>query len=74
MENSFGVALCFVGMRLTSGVAFASETTLQSFEDKLRLIVARDGEVDNMNSLIHTLLYANEFDLEGIVQTSSSLH
>ena len=59
---------------LISGSAFASDTTLPYFEGKPRLLVTQDGEVDDMNSLIHTLLYANEFDLEGIVQTSSTLH
>lgn len=51
-----------------------SPTALPSFEGKARLLITQDGEVDDMNSLIHTLLYANEFDLEGIVQTSSKLH
>ena len=51
-----------------------SATALPAFEGKARLLVTQDGEVDDMNSLIHTLLYANEFDLEGIVQTSSKLH
>ena len=59
---------------LISGSAFASDTALPYFEGKPRLLVTQDGEVDDMNSLIHTLLYANEFDLEGIVQTSSTLH
>ncbi len=51
-----------------------SDTALPAFTGKPRLLITQDGEVDDMNSLIHTLLYANEFDLEGIVQTSSSLH
>jgi hypothetical protein len=51
-----------------------TETTLPETEGKMRLIVTQDGEVDDRNSLIHTLLYANEIDLEGIVQTSSILH
>ncbi|MBQ8075379.1 MAG: DUF1593 domain-containing protein [Oscillospiraceae bacterium] len=54
--------------------AFASDTALPAFEGKPRLLVTQDGEVDDMNSLIHNQLYANEFDLEGIVQTSSKLH
>ena len=52
----------------------ASETALPVTEGKARLLVTQDGEVDDMNSLIHTLLYSNDFDLEGIVQTSSKLH
>ena len=59
---------------LTSSAVWAGETTLPVTEGKARLLVTQDGEVDDMNSLIHTLLYANDFDLEGIVQSSSKLH
>ncbi len=41
---------------------------------KTRVIITQDGEVDDMNSLLHTLLYANDLDIEGIVQSSSKLH
>ena len=51
-----------------------SDTALPAFEGKARLLITQDGEVDDMNSLIHTLLYANDIDLEGIVQSSSKLH
>ena len=51
-----------------------TETTLPKPEDKMRVIITQDGEVDDRNSLIHTLLYSNEIDIEGIVQTSSVLH
>ena len=34
--------------------AFASNTALPAFEGKARLLVTQDGEVDDMNSLIHT--------------------
>ena len=55
--------------------AFAeSNTALPTFEGKPRLLITQDGEVDDMNSLIHTLLYANDIDIEGIVQSSSKLH
>ena len=33
-----------------------------------------DAEVDDMNSLIHVLLYSNEVDIQGIVQSSSKFH
>lgn len=52
----------------------ALDTSLPAFEGKPRLLVVQDGEVDDRNSLIHTLLYTNDIDLEGIVQTSSVLH
>ena len=42
--------------------------------DKIRTIITQDAEVDDQNSLRHFLLYANEVDLQGIVQTSSKFH
>lgn len=38
---------------------------------KPRTIVTTDGEVDDMDSFIRMLLYANEFELEGLVYSSS---
>lgn len=54
--------------------AMAEGTELPAFSGKARLVITQDGEVDDMNSLIHALLYANDVDIEGIVQTSSKLH
>jgi hypothetical protein len=42
--------------------------------DKPRIIVTQDGEVDDMDSFIRLLYYANEFDLAGIVYSSSRYH
>ncbi|SCX85529.1 Protein of unknown function [Paenibacillus polysaccharolyticus] len=41
---------------------------------KGRTVITTDGEVDDMNSVIRFLLYANEMDLAGIVLTSSVYH
>ena len=65
--------LLLLTLGLTSAPA-ESQTALPLFEGKPRLLITQDGEVDDMNSLIHTLLYANDVDLEGIVQSSSKLH
>ena len=43
-------------------------------KEKLRTIITQDAEVDDQNSLRHFLLYANEVELQGIVQTSSKFH
>ncbi|MBR0474754.1 MAG: DUF1593 domain-containing protein [Erysipelotrichaceae bacterium] len=37
-------------------------------------IITTDMEVDDMNSLIHLCLYLNEFDLLGVIYTSSQYH
>ena len=41
---------------------------------KIRTIITQDAEVDDQNSLRHFLLYANEVELQGIVQSSSKFH
>ncbi len=41
---------------------------------KPRTIVTTDGEVDDQNSFHRLLLYANEFDLEGLIYSSSQWH
>lgn len=41
---------------------------------KTRVIVTSDGEVDDECSLVRFLLYANEWDVEGIVTSSSQYH
>ena len=41
---------------------------------KIRTIITQDAEVDDQNSLRHFLFYANEVEIQGIVQTSSKFH
>lgn len=41
---------------------------------KPRVVVTSDGEVDDECSLVRFLLYANEWDVEGIVTSSSQYH
>ncbi|GAA1512180.1 DUF1593 domain-containing protein [Dactylosporangium maewongense] len=41
---------------------------------KPRIIVSQDGEVDDMDSFIRFLYYSNEFDIQGIVYSSSQYH
>jgi hypothetical protein len=42
--------------------------------DKPRVIATSDGEIDDECSMVRFLLYANEFDVEGIVTSSSQYH
>lgn len=39
-----------------------------------RVIVTTDGEEDDRASMVRFLLYSNEFDVEGIINTSSQFH
>ena len=42
--------------------------------DKTRVIVTSDGEIDDECSMVRFLLYANEWDIEGIITSSSQYH
>ena len=41
---------------------------------KPRVIVTSDGEIDDECSMVRFLLYASEWDIEGIVTSSSQYH
>jgi hypothetical protein len=43
-------------------------------KDKPRVIVTSDGEIDDECSMVRFLLYANEWDIEGIITSSSQYH
>lgn len=46
----------------------------QPTKGKLRTIVTTDGEVDDADTFIRMLLYSNEFDIVGLVYSSSQWH
>ena len=48
-------------------------STLQAFE-KPRVIVTSDGEIDDECSMVRFMLYANQWDIEAIVTSSSQYH
>ena len=43
-------------------------------EPKPRTIITTDGEIDDVDSFIRMLLYANEFRIEGLIYSSSMWH
>lgn len=45
-----------------------------AFAEKPRVIVTTDGEIDDKCSMVRLLLYANEFDIEGLIYSSSIFH
>ena len=49
-------------------------TFAQQHAAKTRVLVTSDGEIDDECSMVRFLLYANEFDIEGIVTSSSQYH
>lgn len=50
-----------------------SQSFIES-EVKPRVIVTSDGEIDDECSLVRFLLYTNEWDVEGIITSSSQYH
>ena len=69
-----GLILAMCSAVCQGGTEAAGAAADDAAEAKTRVIITQDGEVDDMNSLLHTLLYANDLDIEGIVQSSSKLH
>ena len=68
--KKFAVALGLASLGI-SCVSFAASNPYASMP---RTVITTDGEVDDMNSVIRSLLYSNEMDIAGIVITSSTYH
>ena len=72
-------ALCFtlsavlflLGRAETHSRALAAEAEAGK---KARIIATTDGEIDDRCSMVRFLLYANEWDIEGIIYSSSRFH
>ncbi len=63
-------SLIFSSVLILSNAAFAQKKV----NSKPRTIVTTDGEIDDVDSFVRMLLYANEFQLEGLVYSSSQWH
>lgn len=50
------------------------DVVTRTVQEKMRTVITTDGEVDDMNSVLRALLYANDMDIAGIVITSSMYH
>jgi hypothetical protein len=62
-------------LTICSLIGCSSNNSTSSSQDVLsRTIVTTDGEVDDMDTFIRLLLYANEMNIEGIVYSSSQWH
>ena len=49
-------------------------TSVQANPHKPRTIITTDGEIDDVDSFIRMLLYSNEFNVEGLIYSSSQWH
>ena len=63
--------LFFLSVASPTIQAFAQNITV---DEKPRVIVTSDGEIDDECSMVRFLLYANVWDVEGIVTSSSQYH
>ena len=64
-------------LALTAVQASPAESTVTpaaNLSQKPRIIVTSDGEIDDQCSMVRFLLYANEWDIEGIITSSSQYH
>ena len=61
--------LSLAGVALLPSAALAASST-----PKPRVLVTSDGEIDDECSLVRFLLYVNEWDVEGIITSSSQYH
>ena len=55
-------------------ILFPYSGIAQSTSEKPRTIITTDGEIDDIDSFIRMLLYANEMNIEGLVYSSSMWH
>ncbi len=62
---------CLVAVQGLAGDVPAGKTGAQ---ERPRVVVTSDGEIDDECSMVRFLLYANEWDVEAIVTSSSQYH
>jgi len=64
----------FLLLGIVSLLAMLRPAQAAEVKKKLRTIATTDGEIDDRCSMIRFLLYANEWDIRGIVHSSSMYH
>ena len=66
---------CFVSFLIvTVFIVYFPDPVQAASAGKTRVIATTDGEIDDQCSMVRFLLYANEWDIEGIVTSSSQYH
>ena len=62
---------------LSIGLAFVfciQNFSLAQSKERIRVIATTDGEIDDRCSMVRFLMYANDFDIKGIIHSSSRFH
>ena len=77
---AIAAAVCFSSINvraeeaLPAGNGCEKREIITGEDGKYRLIITTDAEVDDFNSFLMLLLFANDFDIDGIVYSSSFAH
>jgi hypothetical protein len=72
--TSGSLFLYAVTLIIMTGSCSTGHNTEQAAKIKPRVIATSDGEIDDQCSMVRFLLYANEWDIEGIITSSSQYH
>lgn len=67
-------ALILLACAISCPTITRADVPAMSSNDRTRVIVTSDGEIDDQCSLVRFLLYANEWDVEAIILSSSQYH
>ena len=58
----------------SNGLNYADGWAVKAPIDKPRIIITTDPELDDNNSMIRFLLFSTDYDVEGLIYTSSQFH
>ena len=58
----------------SNGLNYADGWAVKAPLDKPRIIITTDPELDDNNSMIRFLLFSTDYDVEGLIYTSSQFH
>jgi len=72
--STWGKLIVFKILVLMGSFDMSASDPVAHSHSKQRVIVTTDGEIDDECSLVRFLLYANEWDIEGIITSSSQYH
>jgi hypothetical protein len=66
----WAMAMLLIGSGMLAGETWAGG----KLSSRPRIIATTDGEIDDRCSMVRFLLYANEWDIEGVIYCSSKFH
>ena len=73
MQKPFYFFLSISFFLIVSAMSYLN-VVAQSFNNKPRIVITADPELDDNNSLIRFLLYSSDLEIEGLIYSSSQFH